>query len=119
MLTIRMFGKEGCKKCDLLQGRLTKLLKDTRFVGEFELVKSDILNKEDLIDFCELESLAGNKIPAFVVYREGEVFPITHQKLDSHYSSARWLGLITNYDFGGILKPELIEQVLETALTKK
>jgi hypothetical protein len=112
---LKLFGKEGCKKCKILLSRLHKLLKKPEY-SDFKIEKADILKQDDLVDFCELEALNPQQIPALVVYDEGRLLI---PELKGDYYTNIFLGMRTNYDKGGTITPNMLIQLLDEALKQK
>lgn len=121
---VLVFGKVGCDKCKALLRRVDALLEQPEW-AEFERVYLDVETVDGLVEFCRLECLNPQRIPAMVVRRRtaaGSV-PIAAPPgatPDSVLRSSRLyhiLGLQTDYERGrGVLTPEMVEAVLRQAL---
>ncbi|RMD75484.1 MAG: hypothetical protein D6820_14665, partial [Lentisphaerae bacterium] len=103
---IRIFGKKGCQKCQLLKQRVTKILDNAKY-AEFEQAYFDILTEDGLVTFCSAECLNPSRIPAFLVCRldelTGEYRPIPNpvghpERMHPLFKESlvySWLGLET------------------------
>ncbi len=65
---IRIFGKEGCGKCRVLNQRVEKLLAANTFPN-IEKEYCDLGTSEGLIEFCRAECLNPQRLPALMVLR--------------------------------------------------
>jgi hypothetical protein len=123
---IRIFGKAGCQKCKVLQGRLETLLQKPEY-AEFEQVYHDVETEEGMVSFSLMECLNPQRIPAFVVTRDGgpgrRPVPLPNPRpgqQDEVCGQSRlfqYLGLQTDYsDVGkGVITPKMIGAVLYDA----
>ncbi|MBP5460430.1 MAG: hypothetical protein J6Y62_09790 [Clostridia bacterium] len=119
MITIHVFGKEGCAKCALLKSRLNGILQQEPYKGKFVMEYTDVLKEDDLVRFCRAQCVNPSKIPAMLLADENGFMdggcrtdaPRTYQ----------YLGVQTDYSEKGkgILPPDLIKSVLDEALSKK
>jgi len=121
---VKVFGKEGCDKCKVLNRRIDNLLGKKEWAG-FAKAYFDVETEEGLVDFCNVECINPQRIPAMVVARideetgrpmllqnprMGESDPICEgSKLYTY------LGLQTDYAAGGVLTPKMISSVLKEA----
>lgn len=123
---IRIFGKPGCDKCQVLKDRLDKLLEKDEWQA-FDKEYCDVENEEGIISFCEAECVNPQRIPAMLILKhndetnEYEAMPNkTPGKRDEICKNSRLyqhLGLQTDYtDEGrGVLSPRMITAVLSEA----
>lgn len=122
---IHVFGKAGCDKCRTLNARIDDYLtsEDGR---DFERVYHDVDTEDGLVQFCKMECLNPQRIPAFYVAKRddsGGFMPLPHpapggtlpQTGDSLLYS--WVGLQTDYSAKGkgVLSPKMIQSVLTWA----
>ena len=56
-----VFGKQGCKKCEMLKMRLAALLEKPEYSG-IELRYHDVLTLDGIVDFCKADCLNPNRI---------------------------------------------------------
>jgi hypothetical protein len=124
---IRIFGKSGCDKCEVLKDRLDKLLDKDEWQA-FETEYCDVETEDGIVSFCESECVNPQRIPAMLVLKHNaesdEYEPIvskTPGKRDDVCKNSRlyqYLGLQTDYtDMGkGVLSPRMITTVLSEAL---
>lgn len=124
-LQVRVFGKVGCQKCKVLQGRLETLLQKPEY-AEFEQVYHDVETEDGLVAFSLMECLNPQRIPALVVTRgsgAGRPVPLPNPRPgepDEACGQSRlfqYLGLQTDYsDAGkGVITPRMIAAVLYDA----
>jgi hypothetical protein len=123
---IKVFGKEGCAKCKMLNQRLDKLLEEPAW-ADFEKEYCDVETVEGLIAFASAECINPQRIPALLVTRRqpetGRYLPVAtrnpqpRDKLCGKSKLYQYLGLQTDYsDEGkGTLTPKMITAVLEEA----
>jgi hypothetical protein len=124
---ILVFGKAGCDKCDLLKGRLDKLLTKPDY-ADFDKVHCDLETEDGLVTLCQTECINPQRIPAFMVLRRdqatGRYTPVPNQaplEDDPVCGGSRLylhLGLQTDYSVrghGGVITPAMIESVLARA----
>ena len=120
---VAVFGKQGCKKCDLLKKRLLKILAEDTF-ADFEMQYYDLGTVDGLVSFCQCEILNPQRIPSTIIYErvlkeEKECWqPIRVLKKisrlpDSEFES--FLGLETDYKSTGVIAPAKIKELLEQA----
>ena len=121
-----VFGKPGCPKCKVLNGRLDKMLAEERY-ADTEKSYCDLETEDGLVEFCEVECINPSRIPAMLVQRKDEQqedwMSIPARPGDkawdvcgaSHLSS--WSGLQTDYSQRGrgVLSGRMIEAVLREA----
>lgn len=121
---ITVFGKPGCKKCKVLNERIDKLLGGEDF-ADFEKAYRGLDTEAGLVEFCNVECINPQRIPAFVVSRfdaqarRYEPIPRTPQTDDKEAADpARLysvLGLQTDYSGSGTISPRMIQAVLNHA----
>jgi thiol-disulfide isomerase/thioredoxin len=119
MKQVVLFGKTGCGKCKVLKGRVEKLLEKDDY-KDFSLVYHDILNENSLVEFCKVEELNPQRIPAVVIYKDS--MPQVHylklalpEACGDIQLNAK-LGVQTDYDTGnGTITPEVVMHLLEFA----
>ena len=70
-LSIHVFGKAGCQKCQVLKGRIDSLLKKPEWHG-FSMAYHDIETEDGMVAFCKLECLNPQRIPGFVIMQTDE-----------------------------------------------
>lgn len=123
---IKVFGKEGCAKCKMLNQRLDKLLEEKEWF-HFEKEYCDVETIDGLVAFASAECINPQRIPALLVTRRQEeterYIPVparNPQPRDPVCGKSKlyqYLGLQTDYsDEGkGIISPRMITTVLEEA----
>src|SRR3989339_1661563 len=121
---LAVFGKQGCDKCELLKKRLTKILGEEDY-ADFEYAYNDLGTPEGLVRFCRAEILNPQRVPSFMVYRIGEgeaesaLRPVRRRKkVSAGEEIDTFLALETDYRTTGVITPEMIKKVLDTALEK-
>ncbi len=126
-LIVNVFGKAGCAKCTMLNRRLDKLLGEERYAG-FQKKYHDVMTEAGLVPFCMAQCLNPSRIPAMLISRVrqdgGEEYlanPDAESKdaLCGDSKLYQYLGLQTDYseEGKGIITPEMLESILERALT--
>ena len=126
-LIVNVFGKEGCAKCTMLNRRLDKLLSEKRYSG-FVKKYHDVMSEAGLVPFCLAQCLNPSRIPAMLIsqLREDGIEeymanpePDRKDEVCNYSRLYQYLGLQTDYsDEGkGIITPEMLESVLDRALT--
>jgi hypothetical protein len=122
---IHVFGKPGCAKCHVLQGRIDELLQEEEWSG-FEKVYHDLETEDGLVEFCEAECLNPQRVPGFYISKAGEdgvQRPMANPApgaadpvLGASGLYAR-IGLQTDYSATGrgVISPKMIEAVLRKA----
>ncbi len=126
-LIVNVFGKAGCAKCTMLNRRLDKLLREERYAG-FQKKYHDVMTETGLVPFCLAQCLNPSRIPAMLVSRiredGGEEYlpnPDADRKDELCKDSKlyQYLGLQTDYseEGKGIITPEMVESILDRALT--
>ena len=126
-LIVNVFGKAGCAKCTMLNRRLDKLLSEERYVA-FEKKYHDVLTEKGLVPFCLAQCLNPSRIPAMLISRVredgGEEYlanpePELKDELCGYSKLYQYLGLQTDYseEGKGIITPEMLESILDRALT--
>jgi hypothetical protein len=113
-LKVHVWGKHGCAKCKALLDRLNRM--DTE--GELDIEYHDILTVQGLAEFCRHGDINGNNIPAFTV--EGDFTPLGAEGWPFPGSKPLYdeYGVCTDYETGGVMRPEMIKTVIENALEK-
>jgi hypothetical protein len=121
---IKVFGKEGCNKCHILNQRIDKLLSDEKY-AEFEKAYCDVETVTGLVEFAEAECVNPSRIPAMLVTRWdeqlGEYVPVPNpapgsaDKVCKKSKLYHYLGLQTDYSSNGVISPKMIKSVLEQA----
>ncbi|MFW6367281.1 MAG: hypothetical protein ACOC0L_01300 [bacterium] len=121
---ITIFGKPGCDKCKVLNERIDKLLTDDKF-ADFEKVYLGLDSEDGLVEFCNVESINPQRIPAFVVSRFDAAAnryepilrtPQSDKKEASNPASLyAVVGLQTDYSGSGTIPPRMITTVLNEA----
>ena len=109
---IHVWGKHGCAKCEALRKRLSRM-KDEG--ASIDIEYHDVLTVEGLAAFCRHGSINGNNIPAFTV--EGGLDPIPREEWPFQGSLPLYgeFGVCTDYDTGGVMRPDMLAWVLERA----
>lgn len=123
---VKVFGKPGCDKCKVLQERLDKLLGSDEW-SDFEKVYCDLQTEEGLVEFCEVECVNPQRIPALLVTRHneetGDYDPVPNRN-PGHTCNVcknsrlfQHLGLQTDYTEAGrgVISPRMITTVLAEA----
>jgi len=119
---INVFGKAGCDKCKVLQGRLDGLLATPAW-ADFEKVYHDVETEEGLVDFCWAGCINPQRIPAFTVSRkapDSDVYePVPDTRPPSLDATRLYvqMGLQTDYSDAhkGVTTPAMITAVLEAS----
>jgi thioredoxin-like negative regulator of GroEL len=116
-----IFGKKGCKKCDILKKRVEALL--SSLGNDWGMQYRDVTQEDDLVQFCKTEVLNPQRIPALLVFDNGQPICYDGEKPESKEGQVFtpvYLGLYTDYDTGtGTLSPEVIKAVVDIALLVK
>lgn len=104
-MRVHLWGKEGCSKCAALHRRLENVQK----LKPFELIYHDIKTVEGLVAFCRHGSINGNNIPAVTV--EGDLPPLERKGFEGTGCLPLYgeYGICTDYDHGGVIKPETVQ----------
>jgi hypothetical protein len=125
---IRVFGKQGCDKCHILNQRLDKLLAQEDF-SAFEKLYCDVETIDGLVAFAEAECINPARIPAMLVTEwdedTGEYVPVNTQQPGANDPVCRkaklyqYVGLQTDYsNVGkGLITPKMIQSILTEATT--
>ena len=71
---VKVFGKDGCDKCKVLNRRLDTLLAQKEW-ADFEKQYCDVETEDGLVDFCNVECINPQRIPAMVVARREADMP--------------------------------------------
>ncbi len=121
---IVIFGKAGCPKCHALNQRIDKMLKKGEWT-EFSKSYHDILTESGLVEFCNVECINPQRIPAMIVKKynistkEYEyIFTPTPRIVDTvcrNFKLYTYLGVQTDYTTTGTITPKMIRHILETA----
>lgn len=120
---IAVFGKTGCDKCRVLNGRIDRILASGRW-PDFEKVYYDLTTEEGLIAFAQAECINPSRIPAVLVMRwnqeTGDYEPIPRRRPPEPRAGLRsplypYLGLQTDYreEGGGTLSAPMVERLLQ------
>lgn len=118
-LVAHVFGKAGCGKCALLKRRLSDILALPEYSG-IGMEYHDVLTLPGIVEFCKSGCLNPNRIPALLMARDGE-WVDSGMRLDSKgvfnpYVTYPFIGVQTDYDGGGVIRPDDIKDVLRQAL---
>ncbi len=124
-LQILVFGKAGCQKCKVLNGRLDDLLAKPEW-KEFEKRYIDVETEDGMVEFCQMECLNPQRIPAFVVTQsdeQGREKPLPNRqagevdKVCGNSKLYQFLGVQTDYSAGGrgVITPKMIQSILYEA----
>jgi len=123
---IKVFGKEGCAKCKMLNQRLDKLLEEKEW-SDFEKEYCDVETVDGLVAFASAECVNPQRIPAMLITRRQEeterYVPVASRNPQPRCEVCgksklyQYVGLQTDYsDEGkGIISPKMITTVLEEA----
>lgn len=123
---VRIFGKQSCDKCAVLNQRVDKLLQQAEW-ADFEKQYLDVETEEGLVAFAQTECINPQRIPAMLVERRnpgtGLFEPLPNRapgRPDPVYRKCKlyqYLGVQTDYsDTGrGVLSPQVIRTCLEEA----
>lgn len=124
---IEVFGKPGCAKCALLNKRLDQMLAENRW-KDFEKCYHNVETVDGLVAFAQTECMNPSRIPGFVIRvwnEERQTYdfvaqksePVQQGKKPNNFLSV-YLGVETDYseDGKGLLSPNLIQAVLQTAV---
>lgn len=117
---ITVFGKTGCRKCEMLIKRLEGILKK-REDKKWKLEYKNLTNEDDLVEFCKLEVLNPQRIPAIVMYGSDNK-PLRYsgaysESKDGDVFLPVYLGASTDYDTGrGVLTEDTLFQLMEVAV---
>lgn len=115
--TIHIFGKEGCRKCDMLKRRVDTLLTQEQYASRFSIVYHDCKTEDGIAAFCLAGCISPNCIPALVV--AGENGEYEHRQSQDYNDKAvlpTLRGICTDYSedgHKGVITPEMIEGVLD------
>jgi hypothetical protein len=121
---IDVFGKTGCDKCKVLQGRLDGLLAAPSW-QDFEKVYHDVETEDGLVEFCWTGCINPQRIPAFTVSRRnpdtGSYEPVPDRRPPSLDATRLYvqMGLQTDYADAhkGVTTPTMITAVLDASRT--
>ena len=127
-LMVHVFGKKTCAKCAMLNKRLDELLSKDAYSGKFVKVYNDLETEDGLVNFCLAQCLNPNRVPGMVVARmddngKSEYIPNPDpDTLDPVCKRSKLytcLGLQTDYsaEGKGIITPQMIQSILDEALT--
>ena len=123
---IRIFGKEGCDKCHILNQRLDKLLCKDEY-SNFEKLYCDVETIDGLVSFSEAECINPSRIPAMLVTEWdeelGEYVPVRNRKPREQDKVCKksklyqYLGLQTDYSETGkgLITPAMIQSIMTEA----
>ena len=127
-LLVHVFGKKTCAKCAMLNKRLDELLTKDAYKGRFVKVYNDLETEDGLVNFCLAQCLNPNRVPGMVVARvdengKSEYMPNPDpDALDPVCKRSKLytcLGIQTDYstEGKGIITPQMIQSILDEALT--
>jgi thiol-disulfide isomerase/thioredoxin len=127
-LLVHVFGKKTCAKCAMLNKRLDELLTKDAYKGRFVKVYNDLETEDGLVNFCLAQCLNPNRVPGMVIARvddEGKSEYIPNPDPDGVDPVCKrsklytCLGIQTDYsaEGKGIITPQMIQSVLDEALT--
>ncbi len=127
-LTVHVFGKPGCAKCSMLNRRLDKMLAEDPRYARFHKEYHNVLDENGLVEFCKTECLNPSRIPAMVVGTQDEAGKIHYlvnptpdaaDPVCKHSRLYQFLGIQTDYseEGKGLITPEMIQTILDEALT--
>lgn len=122
---IRVFGKHGCPKCQVLNQRIDGLLEKPEW-ADFEKEYVDAESETGLVEFALAECINPQRIPAFVVMRlqeDGRAEYLPNPKPGAEDPVCRnsrlftYLGIQTDYTAvgKGVISGPMIAKVLEEA----
>ncbi|MCX7818053.1 MAG: hypothetical protein N2652_02425 [Kiritimatiellae bacterium] len=120
-----VFGKAGCDKCKALLRRVTQLAEQPEW-ADVRVRYLDVETEEGLVEFCRMECLNPQRLPALVACRaepDGRLVPIPAvpaAATDPVLGACRLyhlVGLQTDYSprGRGVITPAMIVAVLEQA----
>jgi hypothetical protein len=121
---VLVFGKTGCDKCKVLQGRLDGLLAAPEW-NDFEKTYCDVETEDGLVEFCRTGCINPHRIPAFVVQRRDTQTGAFQYVMDPRPESLDksrlnvYVGVQTDYSEAGrgVLTPQTITNTLTLART--
>ncbi|MGN0866237.1 MAG: hypothetical protein ACI4SG_00970 [Oligosphaeraceae bacterium] len=127
-LTVHVFGKPGCAKCSMLNRRLDKMLSEDPRYARFHKEYHNVLEEDGLVEFCKTECLNPSRIPAMVVGAQDETGKVRYlpnpapdaaDPVCKHSRLYQFLGIQTDYseEGKGLITPEMIQTILDEALT--
>ena len=91
---VKVFGKPGCDKCKVLNRRLDSLFAKEEW-QDFRKVYCDVETEEGLVEFCNVECINPQRIPAMVVAVED---PESGSPLLLHQAKSL-VHFLPNYEF--------------------
>lgn len=113
--TIHVFGKAGCRKCDMLKRRVDTLLTQEQYAAKYSMVYHDCKTEDGIAALCLTGCISPNSIPALVIGDEGGY----EKRQSADYADKAVLpvlrGICTDYSedgHKGVITPEMIEGVL-------
>lgn len=112
-IILKVFGKKGCKKCEMLMSRLTKLLTAKNLTDSIDIKYYDLTQEPALVEFCYQGCLNPSKIPACICTYQGQNL---RPKDICVHSLKPVLGLQTVYEAGGVITPEMLESIVSEAI---
>lgn len=119
---VLVFGKTGCDKCKVLQGRLDNLLTAPEW-KDYEKVYCDVETEDGLVEFCRTGCINPHRIPAFVVQQRNPQTGVYEFIADTRPESLDrsrlnvYVGVQTDYSESGrgVIAPQTITSVLGLA----
>lgn len=114
-IKVHVWGKQGCTKCEMLLKRLKQLNEDGMGL---DIEYHDVKTVKGLAEFCRHGSINGNNIPAMTV--EGDLEPIDPKGWPWKGSLPLYgeFGVCTDYDTGGVMRPDMLVWVFDRAVTQ-
>lgn len=119
---VHVFGKPGCAKCAMLNRRLDALLETDAYKDDFVKKYNDLTTEDGLVNFCLVQCVNPNRVPAMVVADADGKFldnpePGCEDTVCGRSRLYQYLGIQTDYsaEGKGVITPEMIEKILATA----
>lgn len=118
---VHVFGKPGCAKCTMLNRRLDALLETDAYKGKFVKQYNDVTTEDGLMNFCLVQCVNPNRIPAMVLATPDGQFvanptPDAADEVCGNSKLYQYLGIQTDYssEGKGVITPEMIEAILKS-----
>lgn len=118
---VHVFGKPGCAKCAMLQRRLDALLETEPYKGRFVKQYDDLTTEAGLINFCLVQCVNPNRVPAMVLSDSNGQFlenpnPDEPDEVCGRSRLYQYLGIQTDYsnEGRGVITPAMIEKILNS-----
>ena len=70
-IEVKIFGKEGCKKCESLKFRLDKHIGEKNLQG-IKIIYHDIMTADGLAEAAFYDIDAFERIPAIMIFKKGQ-----------------------------------------------